>query len=88
MGDVVMIYKISPEGPEVDLAQLKKDIEDLLPADARVQQFEEIPLFFGMKGFTLNFLISDKIGGIDEFEEKVDALPSVASIVVEQCGLA
>ena len=88
MGDVVMIYKISPEGPEVDLGNLRKQIEALIPADARVQQFDEIPLFFGMKGFMLNFLISDKIGGIDEFEEKVDALPDVSSITTEGCGLA
>ena len=88
MGDVVMVYKITPEGPDVDLAKLRTDIEALLPAEARVQQFEEIPLFFGMKGFRVNFLIDDKIGGIDKFEEDVDALPEVGSITTEECGLA
>ena len=88
MGEVVITFKISPESMEVDLDALKNTITEMLPEGANVQRFEKIPLAYGLKALELNFVIDDKKGGTDEFEEKVGQMPNVASITVESVGLA
>jgi len=88
MGDVVTTYQISPESEQVDLRKLMEEVKLLIPKEARVQRFEAVPLAFGMNVLMLNFVISDKIGGVDEFEEQVSRLESVSSISVKETGLA
>ncbi len=88
MGEVVMIYKIAPDGAEVDIDQLKEKVKNVIPEKAKVQTFDVVPLAFGIKALKLNFLINDREGGTDDFEEKVEAIEGVGSIELEEMGLA
>jgi len=85
MGDVLATFRIMPEGVEVDLDKLKKEIEESIGGLARIEQIVEKPFAFGLKSIELSVILGDSEGGTDRVEEKIRALSGVQS--VENTGL-
>jgi elongation factor 1-beta len=87
MGDVAVRMRVMPEGTEVDLDRLGKDIKKAIPSYARLHAVEKKPIAFGLKALIVVTIQSDKMGGTDETEKAIAEIQGVESVEVEEVGL-
>ncbi|UCH88854.1 MAG: elongation factor 1-beta [Thermoplasmata archaeon] len=87
MGDVAIIYKIMPDGTEVDLADLKSRIEKSIQEPIRLNQINEKPVAFGLKALEVQIIMDDKSGGAETLEKALNDLEGVQSVEVVHIGL-
>jgi elongation factor 1-beta len=87
VGEVAIVYKVMPDGPEIDLENLKKNIEQIIPSNARLNKIEEKPVAFGLKALHVQIILNDREGGADEIEQALGNLEFVQSVEAIQVGL-
>jgi translation elongation factor aEF-1 beta len=87
MGEVLIRYKIMPEGPETDLEGLVLKFSTYVPSHGRVSSYAIKPAFFGLKLLEWAVVLDDKKGGGEELESKLTSTPGVQSIEVIEMGL-
>jgi elongation factor 1-beta len=81
VGRVVISFKIFPTGLEVDLDELKKQIESILPKSTSVYGYQSEPVAFGLNALIAHIIIpEDETGLLDRIEEKLNEIPSVSQI--------
>lgn len=80
MGDVIIVYKILPTGPE-KFKEMKKELEKLEP-----KRIEEEPIGFGLSAIKFTAMIPDEGGKQDELEEKIKAIEGVSEFEVLQAS--
>jgi elongation factor 1-beta len=74
MGDVICVFRIMPESPEV-FDQVKKSLEKLKP-----QRIEEEPIAFGLRALKFTKIIPDRAGTQDELENKLESIKGVNNV--------
>ena len=74
MGDVVLIIRVMPESPEVDLEQLKSRIRTAVRG---LHDIREEPIGFGLKALKIAVVVSDAAGESDTVEAGINALEGV-----------
>ena len=79
--NVVAILKVYVDDPAA-MDAVKADIEKL----AKVQEFKEEELGFGIKVLKVNLLMMDSEGGMDQMEEKIKNIDKVSQVEVESVG--
>ena len=88
MARVLVSLKIFPTDVDVDREKLKKDIERNLPEYAKVYQFEEEPIAFGLVALIVHVLIpEDRSGAIDEVElnlKKIEKISDFQTLMVRR----
>jgi elongation factor 1-beta len=87
LGDVAIIYRVMPEGVEVNLNDVKSKIAELCPEEAKIEGFMIKDVAFGIQALLFRVIIPDKVGGgiPDKIEEIVSSIEGVASIeAIEQ----
>ncbi|OPX60821.1 MAG: Elongation factor 1-beta [Methanobacterium sp. PtaB.Bin024] len=82
MGEVVATIKLMPESPEVDLAQIKENVEKSIPEGTELHKIEEEPIAFGLVALNVMVIVDDGEGGTEKAEEIFSQLDDVASIEV------
>jgi elongation factor 1-beta len=87
MGEVAIVYKVTPEGTEVDLEALQANITSSIPDYARLNKIESKPLAFGLMFLEVQIILDDKQGGSDEIEKWLGDLEGVQNVDVIQMGL-
>lgn len=87
MGEVAIVYKVTPEGTEVDLEALQATITNSIPDYARLNKIEMKPLAFGLNFLEIQIILDDKQGGSDQIEQWFGDLEGVQSVDVMQMGL-
>lgn len=87
MGEVGLQYRVLPEGIEVDLEDLKKKIQGVLPGGAALRASETKPLAFGLKALHVLIVLDDKKGGAEQVETAIAGVPGVQSVEIVQMGL-
>ncbi len=87
MGDVLIRYKVMPEGPEVDLEEIARKFKEYVPDHGRISSSEVKPAFFGMNMLEWAVVLDDKIGGGEELEEKMRGTEGVSSLEILEMGL-
>ena len=87
LGEVAIIYRVMPEGPEVDLENLKKNISDIIPDRARLNKIEEKPVAFGLKSLEVQIILNDREGGAEEIEQSLGKIENVQSVETVHVGL-
>lgn len=83
MGDVLCTIKVMPDGADVDIEELKKNIQEAIQPEA----IEVQDLAFGLKEVIVKKILSDQSGGTDETEQKLGSLPNVQSVEVIEVNL-
>jgi translation elongation factor aEF-1 beta len=76
MGEVAVKIKVYPENPE-KLEAVKEQVGGLV----KVVKVEDEPIGFGLVAAVITFVMEDG-GGLDELEEKINALPDVSQVQV------
>ncbi|MCG7854867.1 MAG: elongation factor 1-beta [Methanoregulaceae archaeon] len=74
MGNVVLIIRVMPESPEVDLERLKSQMKAAIRG---LQDIREEPIGFGLKALKIAVVVSDAAGESDSVEADINALEGV-----------
>ena len=87
MGQVLLKYRVMPEGLEVDLAQLEKNIAAALPPGvARLSKATAVPFAFGMKALMCSIVVEEAEGNNDKVEEALNAVPLAQGVEFIEAG--
>lgn len=80
---VIVLVKVMPTSPDVDLSKIKDLARKGLEAEgARSLTLEEKPIAFGLKAVMVNFAFPEEKGS-DIVEEILSKIPEVSSITIE-----
>jgi elongation factor 1-beta len=71
MGDVIIVFRIIPEGMD-KFDQVKKSLGKLEP-----QRLEEEEVAFGLKALVFTKIVPDEEGGLTNLEEKIQKISGV-----------
>ena len=87
--DLIVEFKIMPDGAEVDVQKLGEaalaTVKKIAP-DSKVQNIQFKPVAFGLKSVNVTVLMSDGAGGPDALEEAFNGLEGVGSATVAEMG--
>jgi len=84
MGEVLVTYKIMPEGVETDLDGLLSKIKEKI----NVERIEKEPIAFGLVALKVSVRVEDAGGATEEIEKFLSELTEVGSVeVVEMTRL-
>jgi elongation factor 1-beta len=86
MGNVLVTYRIMPEGTEVSTSDLKTKVEAIGKVAQRTEVAVE-PFAFGLKVLVAKFIVADGPGLTDKIEESLNKLPGVSSVECVELGL-
>ncbi|MFP4000297.1 MAG: elongation factor 1-beta [Thermoplasmata archaeon] len=87
MGDVMLTYKIMPEGTETDLEKIKEEIKSIVEEHGKFKGSNEENVAFGLKAIIAKFVIPDEGGIVDKIEEKLENIEEVQSVKSEDITL-
>lgn len=82
LASVVVSYKIFPTGLEVDFEELKKQIEEVLPSQAKIYGgYQTEPVAFGLNALIAHIQIpEDESGVLEEVEKSLEGIQTVSQI--------
>ncbi|MHB8584661.1 MAG: elongation factor 1-beta [Thermoplasmatota archaeon] len=88
MGNLVVVFRVMPEGPETDLEMLKAEIKKTTPVGAVLQGFQVKPIAFGLKALEVTVVMDDREGALssDTVEEAYAGINGVGSVQVTDLG--
>ena len=78
MSEVAVTLEVMPEDTEVDLEELKKEINSRID----VEKITEEDVAFGLKALKVLIVLTDEAGGTDQVEESLLDIPSVKNVKV------
>lgn len=83
MATVIIITKLMPESPDVDLNKIKQSAQILLEKEgAKNISFEEKPIAFGLKALMVKIDMPEE-RGTDIVESILSKIPGVSSVTIE-----
>lgn len=83
MGKVAVIFRVMPEGTEVDLDKLEQEIRKI----PEVKDIKREPIAFGLVALKVLALVPDAEGGSEPVEKALSSLPGVSSVEVTEITL-
>ena len=86
MGEVLATIKVMPESPEVDLEQMKADIQASIPEGTEFHKIEEEPIAFGLVALNVMVIVGDEEGGTEPAEANLAKVNGVNSVEVTDIG--
>lgn len=86
MGEVLIQYRIMPDGPETDLAALEETLKGSMPEFAKLQRCEAVPFAFGMKALMTTVVVEDEEGNNDKIEEILGGAAGVQGVELVEMG--
>ena len=89
MAHVIIKLKVMPEGTDIDLEQLDKDIQEkIVKFGANYKGTETEPVAFGLKALNFTFSMDESLGDTEELEKDISNLKRVSSVAVTGCSRA
>jgi elongation factor 1-beta len=84
MARVAVVLKVYPEDINIDLEELRREIERRLPQDYSLKAWDEEPIAFGLKALRLFITMPEEIeGGTEPLEQIISQVPGVSQVEVE-----
>lgn len=84
MARVAVVLKVYPEDVNIDLEELRREIERRLPQDYSLRAWDEEPIAFGLKALRLLITMPEEIeGGTEPLEQIISQVPGVSQVEVE-----
>ena len=83
MAEVVIILRVMPKDPNVDLDALSNWCKEKIETfGGKVHKIEKTPIAFGITALNFTFLADESKGGTDKLEEELRKNENVASAEV------
>jgi len=82
MGEVIVTFKVMPEGLEVDLKKLESDMRGVISKYAEVGRVEIEEVAFGLKALNFIVVVDENKGGTDIVEDNMRNVEGVNSVEV------
>lgn len=86
MGEVLLKYRVMPDGVEVNLDELQTAMKGAMPAFAKLQGCTEHPFAFGMKCLEATIVVEDEDGNNDKIEATLQGIPGVQGLELLDMG--
>jgi elongation factor 1-beta len=77
MGQVLLTFEIMPDGLEVDLNGMRKNVEAKLKSYCKIEQVEVKPIAFGLSALMMNIVVEDVEGMMERVEQDIASVPDV-----------
>ncbi len=87
MSEVMMVYKIMPEGTESDLENIKEKVKNIVKEHGTFKGSNEEKVAFGLKAIIVKLVVPDEGGIVDQLEEKFEKIEEVQSVSAEDVTL-
>lgn len=87
MGNVMMVYKIMPEGKDTDLDKIKNEIKGIVEEHGTFKGSNEEKVAFGLKAIITKIVVPDEGGKVDEIEKELKNIDDVQSVSAEDVTL-
>ncbi len=87
MGDVLVTYKIMPEGVDVDFEKMKEEVKKRVGTLGKIAEFDLQPIAFGLKALVVKVIVKDEGGVADKIEEEFNKIENVQGVVIEEVTL-
>ena len=82
MAEVIVTFKVMPEGVEVDLKKLEFDMKEVISRYAEVGKVEIEEIAFGLKALNFIVVVDENKGGTDVVEDNMRNVEGVNSVEV------
>lgn len=83
MATVIIDMKIMPSSPDVNLENLRKDIDKIIiKYGGKLHKHEIQPVAFGLKALLLILTVDEAKGSTDALEEQIGKVKGVESVQV------
>jgi len=83
MGRVAVIFRVMPEGTEVDLDRLEQEIRKI----PQVKDIRREPVAFGLVALKVLAVVPDAEGGSESLEKVLSSIPGISSVEVTELTL-
>jgi len=80
--NVVAKIRVMPDEVGTDLKKIASEINKMSGERLKVHSIEEKPIAFGLNALEVNILLNDKMGGMDDIQEKIAKIKGVSEAEV------
>jgi elongation factor 1-beta len=87
MGQVAVLFRLMPQGPETDMRQMGESARKAVPPGVTVRGMQIQDVAYGLKSLLVSVVMDDQGGILQSTEEALAKVPYVESVEVMEEGL-
>ena len=87
MGQVAVLFRLMPQGPETDMKKMGEEVGTVIPQGVVVRGMQVKDIAYGLKSLLVSVVMNDQGGILQSTEEALAKVPHVESVEVMEEGL-
>lgn len=87
MGEVAVLFRLMPNGPQADLKQIAEGVRSSAPKGVTIRSMQSKEIAYGLRALLVSAVMSDIGGLLPAAEEALAKVPGVESVEVMEEGL-
>ncbi len=87
MGQVAVLFRLMPQGPETDMQRMGEAVRGVVPQGVTVRGLQVKDIAYGLRSLLVSVVMNDQGGILQSTEEALAKVPHVESVEVMEEGL-
>ncbi|MFZ1024178.1 MAG: elongation factor 1-beta [Thermoplasmata archaeon] len=87
MGQVAVLFRLMPQGPETDMQKMGEEVRTVIPQGVVVRGMQVKDIAYGLQSLLVSVVMNDQGGILQSTEEALAKVPHVESVEVMEEGL-